>query len=181
MITRILMISRTLSCLRICILWERLWWLFSTWSSPSWVTTTSPILSLTVFSILLWNSTALELGLFSPPTSWWSKSIIYRRSLGAQTTSMQDAWWRQWGHMVGVDRNKACSRSWSEIWAKLQGEGLLDGHWHQNHWRIILWHFLGVGLPLSNKEVFNQASWKGENHLGKALMEVRTKLQKTDW
>lgn len=39
--------------------------------------------------------------------------------------------------------------------------------------------FWGVGLPLSNKEVFDQAKWKGENRLGNALMEVRTKLQKT--
>ena len=36
-----------------------------------------------------------------------------------------------------------------------------------------------VGLPLTYTDILNQKSWKGQNQLGKLLMEVRQELRAT--
>ena len=37
--------------------------------------------------------------------------------------------------------------------------------------------FFAIGLPLTHKDVLNPTAWRGQNHLGKLLMEVRDELR----
>ena len=37
--------------------------------------------------------------------------------------------------------------------------------------------FYGIGLALTHNDVLNPTVWRGDNHLGKLLMEVREELR----
>ncbi len=94
-----------------------------------------------------------------------------QKSLGRQVRGFDDQEWMLDAYNVVVQGNRAKFSQNDDLGLILKNTGskiIVEASPYDKRW--------GIGLGENNPDIYDQSKWKGENLLGKAIMQVRGEL-----